>query len=77
MKGFTLLELLVAVAVAAILTGSSIRVFGMFQHGMVESSYRYGLFVTDRALDLRCRTRFVRGLESCDSTMLGNVRKRF
>lgn len=66
-KGFTLLEILVAITVAAILTGVSLNVYTMLHHGIVETSYGYIQFATENAQALRCRTRFVRGLPSCDS----------
>ena len=85
MKGFTLLEILVALTVAVILAGVSLNVYSMFHHGILESSNNYVLFATERAKDLRCRTRFVRGIPpqttSCDSSGLGasriELRQRF
>ncbi len=66
--GFTLLEMLVAMTVAAILVGVSLNVYGMFHRGVVETSLRYGTFASEQVKDLRCRTRFIRGFPSCDST---------
>ena len=70
-RGFTLLEMLVALTVAAVLTTVSLHVYSMFHHGILESSNKYVLFATERAKDLRCRTRFVRGISlnapPCDS----------
>lgn len=66
-KGFTLLEMLVAITVAAILTGVSLRVYSMFHHGIVETSLRYGTFAGEQIRELHCRTRFVRGLPPCET----------
>ena len=64
-QGFTLLELLVAVTVAAVLTTVSLNVYGMFHRAVAETSLRYADFAGRRVQDLRCRTRFVRGLSPC------------
>lgn len=84
-NGFTLVELLVATAVAAIFTGMALNVHGMLQRGIVGSSDGYVRYVADRAKELRCRSRFARGLPPCDAvpcedSFCGsrmNVRKRF
>lgn len=72
-NGFTLVELLVATTVAAIFTGVALNAYGMFQRGVVETSDGYVRFATDLAKELRCRTRFVRGVEGvpvpCDSSV--------
>ncbi len=65
--GFTLLELLVAMTVAAILTTVSLNVYSMFHHGVAETSLHYEQFVSGKIKELRCRTRFVRGLPPCDT----------
>lgn len=81
--GFTLLEMLVAITVAAILTTVSLNVYSMFHHGVVETSLRYEQFVSEKVKALRCRTRFVRGLPPCDTTSgesrasRGAIRARF
>lgn len=67
-QGFTLLEMLVAMTVAAILTTVSLNVYSMFHHGFVETSVHYEQFVSEKVKELRCRTRFVRGLPPCDTT---------
>ena len=70
-RGFTLLEMLVAMTVAAILTGVSLNVYAMIHQGTFETSHRYGLFVGEKVNELRCRTGFVRGVPqgaACDST---------
>ena len=66
-QGFTLLEMLVAMTVAAILTTVSLNVYSMFHHGVVATSDNYIHFATGKAQELRCRTRFVRGLPPCDT----------
>ena len=82
-QGFTLLEMLVAMTVAAILTTVSLNVYSMFHHGVVETSLRYEQFVSEKVKELRCRTRFVRGLPPCDTTSgesrasRGAIRARF
>ena len=65
--GFTLLEMLVAITVAAILTTVSLNVYSMFHHGVLETSLCYEQFVSEKVKELRCRTRFVRGLPPCDT----------
>ena len=60
MKGFTLVELLVAIAITAILVGVSLNVYVVIHHGFAESTIRYGRFVGENVHELRCRTRFVR-----------------
>ena len=67
-KGFTLMELLVAMTVAAVLVGVSLNVYETFCHGMSSSSINYVRFATENAQELRCRTRFVRGLSPCGSS---------
>jgi len=67
-KGFTLMELLVAMTVAAVLVGVSLNVYESFCHGVSSSSINYVRFATEQAKELRCRTRFVRGLPPCDSS---------
>jgi prepilin-type N-terminal cleavage/methylation domain-containing protein len=84
-NGFTLLEMLVAMTVAAILTGVSLNVYAMIHRGALETSLRYGQFVGEKVDELRCRTRFVRGLPPCDDIPCEgafcdsrmNVRERF
>lgn len=82
-RGFTLLELLVALTVATILTTVSLNVYSTFHHGIVESSLRYEQFVSEKVNELRCRTRFVRGLPPCDFPLResrasnGSIRLRF
>lgn|GEM_PF-3357726 len=71
--GFTLLEMLVAITVAAILTTVSLNVYSMFHHGVLETSLHYEQFVSEKVKELRCRTRFVRGLPPCD-TISGGFR---
>lgn len=66
--GFTLLEMLIAMTVAAILTTVSLNVYSMFHHGVVATSDNYVHFATGKVQELRCRTRFVRGLPPCDTT---------
>lgn len=66
-KGFTLLEMLVAMTVAVILTTVSLNVYSMFHHGTAAASDNYVRFATEHIDDLRCRTRFVRGLPPCDT----------
>ena len=61
-NGFTLLEMLVAMAVAAILTGVSLNIFGTIHLGVVETMARYELFVAENVEELRCRTSVVRGV---------------
>ena len=61
-NGFTLLEMLVAMAVAAILTGVSLNIFGTIHLGVVETMARYELFVAENVEELRCRTCVVRGV---------------
>ena len=63
--GFTLLEMLTALTVAAVLTGVSLHVFGTFHHGIMETAVHYDRFMAEKATELRCRTRFVRGLGNC------------
>lgn len=65
--GFTLLEMLVAMTVAAILTTVSLNVYSMFHHGVVETSDGYVRFAAEKIQELRCRTRFVLGLPPCDT----------
>ena len=85
MKGFTLLEMLVALTVAAILVSVSLNVYSMFSHGMAETSVSYVRFATEKSKELRCRTRFVRGVSPislpCDSTAptpsQTDIRQRF
>ena len=82
-QGFTLLEMLIAMTVAAILTTVSLNVYSMFHHGVVATSDNYVHFATGKAQELRCRTRFVRGLPPCDTapdasrTFRGAIRARF
>ena len=84
-NGFTLLETLVALTVAAILTTVSLNVYAMFAHGMTEASVRYERFAGEHVKELRCRTRFIRGISlnmpPCDSVGLGasriDLRTRF
>ena len=90
-SGFTLLEMLVALTVAAILTSVSLNVYAQFRHNIAETSDRYVRFATENAQELRCRTRFVRGISQntnaspnsppCDSSGMGtpqtNIRLRF
>lgn len=64
-QGFTLLELLVAVTVAAVLTTVSLNAYGMFHRAVAETSLHYGNFAGKQVQDLRCRTHFVRGLSPC------------
>ena len=61
-NGFTLVEMLVALVVAAVLTGVSLNIFGTFCHGIAETTARYERFLTEKVTELRCRTRFVRGV---------------
>ena len=81
--GFTLLEMLIAMTVAAILTTVSLNVYSMFHHGIVATSDNYVHFATGNAQELRCHTRFVRGLPPCDTTsgesraFRGAIRARF
>ena len=81
--GFTLLEMLVAITVAAILTTVSLNVYSMFHHGVLETSLHYEQFVSEKVKELRCRTRFARGLPPCDTTSgesrasRGAIRARF
>lgn len=81
--GFTLLEMLVAITVAAILTTVSLNVYSMFHHGVLETSLHYEQFVSEKVKELRCRTRFVRGLPPCDTpsdesrASRGAIRARF
>lgn len=63
--GFTLLEMLTAMTVAAILAGVTLHFFGTFHHGIAETAVHYESFKTEKTTELRCRTRFVRGLGSC------------
>ncbi len=65
--GFTLLEMLIAMTVAAILTTVSLNVYSMFHHGVLETSIHYEQLVSEKVKELRCRTRFVRGLPPCDT----------
>ncbi|MDY6397352.1 MAG: prepilin-type N-terminal cleavage/methylation domain-containing protein [Treponema sp.] len=67
--GFTLLEMLIAMTVAAIITTVSLNVYSMFHHGVVATSDNYVHFATGKAQELRCRTRFVRGLPPCSDTL--------
>ena len=77
-NGFTLIEMLVSLTVAAILTTVSLNVYAMFAHGMTEASVRYEQFAGERIKELRCHTRFVRGIllnmPPCDSASLGASR---
>ena len=66
-QGFTLLELLIAMTVAAILTTVSLNVYSTFHHGVVETNLHYEQFVSEKVKELRCHTRFVRGLPLCDT----------
>lgn len=68
-KGFTLLEMLVSLTVAAILIATTLNVYASFAHGMGEASNNYVRFATENANELRCRTRFVRGLSPCDTAL--------
>ena len=76
-RGFTLLEMLVALMVAAILTSVSLNVYAQFRHNIAEALDRYVRFATESANELRCRTRFVRGLPPCDSAGLGAFQDDF
>ena len=80
-KGFTLVEMLVAVTVASILTGAALNAYGMFHRGVLETSDGYVRFATEKVKELRCETRFVRGRPPCDSSARDrlrlNIRKRF
>ena len=90
-RGFTLIEMLVALMVAAILIAVSLNVYAVFHHGMAETSGNYVRFATENANELRCRTRFVRGISQnthaspnllpCDSAGFGaarnDLRQRF
>ena len=90
-RGFTLIEMLVALTVAAILTTVSLNVYELFHHGFAESSLNYVRFATEKSQELRCRTRFVRGISQnthaspnllpCDSAGFGaarnDLRQRF
>lgn len=77
-NGFTLIEMLVSLTVAAILTTVSLNVYAMFAHGMTEAFVRYEQFAGERIKELRCHTRFVRGISlnmpPCDSAGLGASR---
>jgi prepilin-type N-terminal cleavage/methylation domain-containing protein len=69
-SGFTLLEMLVAMTVAAILMGVSLNVYAMIHQGTFKTSYHYVQFVGEKINEFRCRTRFVRGKPrgtACDS----------
>ena len=68
-RGFTLLEMLVAMVVAAILTTVSQNVYAVFQHGILDASDGYVRFAMENARELRCRTRFARGFPPCDSVL--------
>ena len=68
-KGFTLFEMLVAMTVASILSTATLNVYTMFHRGVVETVVHYGQFSLERIKELRCRTRFVRGLPPCDTTL--------
>ena len=61
-NGFSLIEMLMAMTVVAILTGVSLNVFGTFHHGIVETTARYEQFVAEKVNELRCRTSVVRGV---------------
>ena len=61
-NGFTFLEMLVAMTVAAILTAVSLNVYSVIHQGTLKTVYHYGQFVGEMVDELRCRTRFVRGL---------------
>ena len=86
-RGFTLLEMLVALTVAAILIAVSLNVYAVLCHGMAETSDNYVRFATENANELRCRTRFVRGISQnthasqnsppCDSAGFGAFRNDF
>ena len=83
--------MLVALMVAAILTTVSLNVYAQFRHNIAETSDRYVRFATENANELRCRTRFVRGISQnthaspnllpCDSAGFGaarnDLRQRF
>lgn len=66
-QGFTLLELLIAMTVAAILTTVSLNVYLTFHHGVVETNLHYEQFVSEKVKEFRCRTRFIRGIPPCDA----------
>ena len=66
--GFTLMEMLVAMTVAAIITTVSLNAYSMFHRGVVETSDGYVRFAAEKIQELRCRTRFLRGLPPCDTT---------
>ena len=90
-RGFTLIEMLVALMVAAILRTVYLNVYAQFRHNIAETSDRYVRFATENANELRCRTRFVRGISQnthaspnllpCDSAGFGaarnDLRQRF
>ena len=70
-SGFTLLEMLIAMTVAAILTGVLLNVYAVIHQGTFKTSYHYIQFVGEKVNELQCRTRFVRGKlqgAPCDST---------
>ena len=52
--------------VAAILTAVSLNVYSVIHQGTLKTVYHYGQFVGEMVDELRCRTRFVRGLPPCD-----------
>lgn len=73
-KGFTLMELLVAMTVAAVLVGVSLNVYETFCHGVSSSSINYVRFATEQAKELRCKTCSLRGLmgsKGCREQFLG------
>lgn len=84
-NGFTFLEMLVAMTVAAILTAVSLNVYSVIHQGTLKTVYHYGQFVGEMVDELRCRTRFVRGLPPCDGVPCEgsfcesqmNIRQRF
>ena len=73
-KGFTLMELLVAMTVVAVLVGVSLNVYETFCHGVSSSSINYVRFATENAQELRCKTCSLRGLmgsKGCREQFLG------
>lgn len=64
-KGFTLMELLVAFAVAGIVASVSLGAFDFFHKNVTSVSQNYQRFLTSEIRKLQCRTAEIRCLKPC------------
>lgn len=71
-KGFTLMELLVAFAVAGIVAAVSLDMLSFFLRNTTSVAQNYNRFLTSEIQKLQCETAELRCLKSCE--FMGNER---